>query len=97
MESIYRRTGLTLKRCSRPVVFLPSDPQSAKISLPISKLTENTCDIWVRNLYDRYISRPYLHEFENMCFADFASKYRIICTTSNSDDAESDKDNPEEN
>ncbi|KAJ8043493.1 hypothetical protein HOLleu_10600 [Holothuria leucospilota] len=36
MEAVYRVTGMPLKQSSRQVLFLPTDPDSWKISLPLS-------------------------------------------------------------
>ena len=79
MEAIYRVTGMKLKRCSREVLFVPTDPNSVRISKPLHLINDEMDDedLWMTNVVDRYIARPKDETFENMCLADFASKYKV--------------------
>ncbi len=73
---------LTMKKCSRSVVFIPTDDDDAlKMSLPLSVLHNkdpDSEDIWMSGIIDKYRARPQTLEFEMMCLADFVSNYRIV-------------------
>ena len=44
-------------------------------------------ELWMTSMLDRYLARPLKPEFENICFATFASEYRV-CTHSKADKQE---------
>ncbi|XDV19594.1 hypothetical protein PO909_025040 [Leuciscus waleckii] len=78
-ESVART--LPLKKCSRSVVFLPTDDDTLKMSLPLSILQNknpDSEDVWMSGMIDKYRARPQTHDFEKMCLADFASECRIV-------------------
>ncbi|KAK7149216.1 hypothetical protein R3I94_008742 [Phoxinus phoxinus] len=80
-ESVARTCSLPLKKCSRSVVFLPTDDDALKMSLPLSVLQNknpDSEDVWMSGMIDKYRARPQTHDFEKMCFADFASECRIV-------------------
>ncbi len=80
-ESVARTCSLPLKKCSRSVVFLPTDDDALKMSLPLSVLQNknpDSEDVWMSGMIDKYRARPLTHDFEKMCLADFASKCRIV-------------------
>nr|XP_021330385.1 uncharacterized protein LOC101882679 [Danio rerio] len=80
-ESVARTCSLPLKRCSRSVVFVPTDDDALKMSLPISVLLNKNPeseDVWMSGLIEKYRARPLTLEFEKMCLADFASNYRVV-------------------
>ena len=80
MESVYRITGMHLKQCSRQTVFIPTDPDSHRLSIPLSLIQtkEDTDAIWLPNIVDKYLQRPVNEQFRSMCLATFASEYRFI-------------------
>ena len=84
MESVYRITGMHMKQCSRQVVFIPTDPDSYRLSIPLSQLhmKQDTNEIWLPNIVDKYLQRPLNTTFKSMCLATFASEYRFISQSS---------------
>ena len=44
-------------------------------------------ELWMTSMLDRYLARPLAPEFENLCFATFASTYRV-CAHSKSEELE---------
>ncbi|KAK2860272.1 hypothetical protein Q7C36_004438, partial [Tachysurus vachellii] len=80
-ESVARTCSLPLKKCSRSVVFIPTDDDALKMSLPLSALQNkdpDSEDVWMSGIIDKYRARPQTPEFEKICLADFASEYRIV-------------------
>ncbi|KAG1927220.1 ATP-dependent DNA helicase PIF1 [Pimephales promelas] len=80
-EAVARTCSLKLKSSSRAVIFIPTDDNAVKMSLPMSCLQTMDDDIenvWMTGLPDKYKARPNRPEFENMCMAEFASEYRIV-------------------
>ncbi|CAJ1085629.1 uncharacterized protein LOC117832690 isoform X2 [Xyrichtys novacula] len=80
-EAVARVTSLNMKKSSRSVVFVPTDDNPVKMSLPVSSLDNTTPDslnVWMTSLTDKYKSRPESPEFEEMCMADFASTCRLV-------------------
>ncbi|XP_073724526.1 uncharacterized protein [Misgurnus anguillicaudatus] len=80
-ESVARTCSLPMKKCSRSVVFVPTDDDALKMSLPLSVLMNknpDSEDVWMSGIIDKYRARPQTPEFEKMCLADFASNYRIV-------------------
>ena len=80
-ECVTRACGLKMKKCSRSVVFVPTDDNPVRMSRPMSFL-ENTTDdcsnIWMTSLTDKYKARPETLEYELMCLADFAANCRFV-------------------
>ncbi|KAJ8027670.1 ATP-dependent DNA helicase PIF1 [Holothuria leucospilota] len=88
MESVYRVTGMHMKQCSRQAIFIPTDPDSQRLSLPLQQLQnkqEDTDEIWMPNMIDKYLGRP--KELANICLATFASEYRYIGQQNNATDS----------
>ncbi|CAI5670342.1 unnamed protein product [Oreochromis niloticus] len=80
-ESVARTCSLPLKKCSRSVVFIQTDDDPLKMSLPMSRLQSMAPDdenVWMSGLPEKYANRPRTPEFERMCLAEFASEYRIL-------------------
>ncbi|XP_053089417.1 uncharacterized protein LOC117597159 [Pangasianodon hypophthalmus] len=80
-ESVARTCSLPMKKCSRSVVFIPTDDEALKMSLPLSVLQTkdpDSEDVWMSGIMEKYRTRPRTQEFEKMCLADFASNYRIV-------------------
>ncbi|KAJ8030338.1 ATP-dependent DNA helicase RRM3 [Holothuria leucospilota] len=88
IESVYRVTGMHMKQCSRQAIFIPTDPDSQRLSLPLQQLQnkqEDTDEIWMPNMIDKYLGRP--KELANICLATFASEYRYIGQQNNATDS----------
>ncbi|KAJ8019387.1 hypothetical protein HOLleu_42048 [Holothuria leucospilota] len=84
MVSVYRISGMHMKQCSRQVIFIPIDPDNHRLSLPLSQLQkreEDSEEVWLPNLIDKYLQRPLNDTFRTMCLATFASDYRYSSTT----------------
>ncbi|KAK3088416.1 hypothetical protein FSP39_018892 [Pinctada imbricata] len=92
-EAVYRVCGLKMKESSRKVIFIPVGENPTRLSKPLSQLqvsknskddddtantTEDTEQIWMLNVVDRYIARPNMQEFEQMCLAVFCSVFRVL-------------------
>ncbi len=76
-----RTCSLPIKKCSRSIVFIPTDDDALKMNLPHSVLHNkdpDSEDVWMSGIIDQYRARPQTREFEKMCLADFASEYRIV-------------------
>ncbi|KAL6485916.1 hypothetical protein MHYP_G00053080 [Metynnis hypsauchen] len=80
-EAVTRVCSLKLKSCSRNVVFIPTDENALKMSLPMKCLETkdpHSENVWMTGLPEKYKARPQTPEFESMCMADFASNYRLV-------------------
>ncbi|XP_026084957.1 uncharacterized protein LOC113060278 [Carassius auratus] len=80
-ESVARTCSLPLKKCSRNVVFIPTDDDALRMSLPRSVLHSkdpDSEDVWMSGIIEKYRARPRTLEFEKMCLADFVSNYRVV-------------------
>ncbi|XP_049586415.1 uncharacterized protein [Syngnathus scovelli] len=80
-ECVARACGLHMKQSSRSVVFVQTSDNALKMSYPLSLLegkTQESHEVWMTGLPDKYKCRPQTEEFEVMCLADFASTCRIV-------------------
>ncbi|XP_038135176.1 uncharacterized protein LOC119779572 [Cyprinodon tularosa] len=80
-ECVARACGLKMKRCSRSVVFIPTDDNPVKMSRPMSFLEDmppDSSNVWMSSLSDKYKARPETSEYEEMCLADFAATCRFV-------------------
>ena len=80
-ECVTRACGINMKKCSRGVIFIPTDDNALKMSRPMSYLentTSESLNVWMTSLTDKYKARPETPEFEEMCLADFAATCRIV-------------------
>ncbi|XP_076872152.1 uncharacterized protein LOC143522233 [Brachyhypopomus gauderio] len=83
-ESVYRLSNMKLKEASRKVQFVPTC-DAIRMSLPLNViqrkaecLDEDSENIWMNSITDRYKGRPKSKDFEEMCLATFASEYRVL-------------------
>lgn len=74
-----------LKECSRKVVFVPTEDNEVKMSLPLNVLKQkvasgnlSTENMWMTSCVDRYKNKPNDSVFNDMCMATFASEYRVL-------------------
>lgn len=80
-ESVARTCSLPLKKCSRNGMFIQTDDDALKMSLPMSRLkgiAPDAEEVWMSGLPQKYAQRPETPEFEGMCLAEFASEYRTL-------------------
>ena len=89
-EAVYRVTGLHLKECTRDVVFIAAGSNIVKMSLPIS-IIKSRCsqgggdnqNIWMTSIHKTYYARRDHSTFNDMCLAEFCSKFRILSKSQN--------------
>ena len=84
-EAAYRLCHLPLKENSRKVVFLNTSRPEKRTRLLKSRsdllqLEDDSSDIFIPGIFDRYASRPITAEFEAMTFAHFAVWYDLDTT-----------------
>ncbi|KAE8291444.1 hypothetical protein D5F01_LYC11049 [Larimichthys crocea] len=80
-EAVARTCSLPLKKCSRNVVFIQTDDNALKMSLPMSRLKDVSPEseqVWMSGLPEKYAERPRNPEYEGLCLAEFASRYRTV-------------------
>nr|XP_057929967.1 uncharacterized protein LOC131129981 isoform X1 [Doryrhamphus excisus]XP_057929968.1 uncharacterized protein LOC131129981 isoform X1 [Doryrhamphus excisus]XP_057929969.1 uncharacterized protein LOC131129981 isoform X1 [Doryrhamphus excisus] len=80
-EAVARTCSLPLKKSSRNVVFLQTDEDGFRMSLPMSRLMTmhpDSAEVWMSSLPEKYANRPRTQAFESMCLAEFASDYRVV-------------------
>ena len=80
-ECVTRACGIKMKKCSRSVVFVPTDDNPVKMSRPMSFLEDTpseSCNVWMTSFSDKYKARPETPEYEEMCSADFAATCRFV-------------------
>jgi len=84
-EAVYRVCGLRLKESSRKVQFIPVGDNPVRMSLPLAviqkKSPDDSSDIWMTSLLDKYKGRPNTDEFEYICLATFCSEYRVLASS----------------
>ena len=88
-EATYRILSMPMKKLSRSVVFVNTDPRNERIAVlktkdQLENKHKDDEDIFQTSLVDRYIARPIVTE--NVCFADFAAKY--VTRYTNKDDTD---------
>ena len=77
-ETVFRLLSMPLKRQSRTVVFINTDPKNERATMTkpmsaINSLEDDDEDLYQTSLIDRYAARP--DSLENMCLAEFAANY----------------------
>ena len=80
-EAVARVCSLKLKSCSRSVIFIPTDDNALKMSLPLRYMNNRIPEsenVWMSGMADKYKNRPDTPEFAAMCMAEFASTYRVV-------------------
>ncbi|XP_049618013.1 uncharacterized protein [Syngnathus scovelli] len=80
-ECVARACGLHMKQSSRSMIFVQTSDNALKMSYPLSLLegkTQESHEVWMTGLPDKYKCRPQTKDFEVMCLADFASTCRIV-------------------
>ena len=88
-ETVFRLLSMPLKRQSRTVVFINTDPKKERATLTkpmsaINSLEDDDEDLYQTSLIDRYAARP--DSLENMCLAEFAANYTADSFTLGDDD-----------
>ena len=88
-ETAFRLLSMPLKRQSRKVVFINTDPKNERATMTkpmsaINSLEDDDEDLYQTSLIDRYAARP--DSLENMCLAEFAANYTADSYTCRNDD-----------
>ena len=89
MGAIYLTCSMPLKQSTRKVMFIQTDSNGQKISLPLKTLQDNaetTDKVWMPTHIDKYLARPKTEEYKNMCMATFFSTHYQISRTANTAD-----------
>ena len=95
MNAIYLTCGMPLKESTRSVIFLQTDLQGQKMTLPIKTIQANagkSDEIWMPTQIEKYIARPRSSKYNNMCMATFFSMHYQLAKTSD----DYDHDDPED-
>ncbi|XP_072048518.1 uncharacterized protein [Amphiura filiformis] len=94
MGAIYMVCSMPLKQSSRNVVFVQTDVDGHRISLPLQQLQENAGnseEVWQTSQIEKYIGRPKVAKYENMCMAKFfSSHYQVSSKESTQAENETD-------
>jgi hypothetical protein len=57
LEAVYRACGMPLKSCTTDVIFIPTDKDNIRITLPLQIIQNNKNDnngqVWTKNILDR--------------------------------------------
>ena len=75
-EAVYLLLQLSLKKCSREVVFISTSPSENRVYLlksNIDELDDNDDDVDESNIIARYRTRPKL--LDNVCLAEYVAYY----------------------
>ena len=79
-EAVYRILSLPMKRLSRSVVFVDTNPKNERIAVlkdtvSLSQLEDSDTNVFQKSLIDRYQHRP--QAISSMCLAQFAATYLV--------------------
>ena len=91
MGAIYLTCSMPLKKSTRKVVFIQTDRDGQKISLPLKTLQDNagkTDQVWMPTQIDKYLARPKTEEYKHMCMARFFSMHYQVSNTSDTNDSD---------
>ena len=91
MGAIYLTCSMPLKKSTRKVVFIQTDRDSQKISLPLKTLQDNagkTDQVWMPTQIDKYLARPKTEEYKHMCMAKFFSIHYQVSNISDTNDSD---------
>ena len=94
-EAVYHLLPISLSRMSRACTFINTSPinernRALKQNKALEDIDEESCDIFRKNIFEKYSERPAL--FESECLADFASKYKLKSMQNLNDDIENPED-----
>lgn len=83
-ETVTCVCSLKLKSCSPNVIFILTDDNALKMSIPMKQLDTrdpNSDDVWMTGLLGKYKARLHTVDFEKMYMTDFASNYSCLWQT----------------
>jgi hypothetical protein len=87
LEAVYRTCGMPLKACTTDVVFIPTDKDSVRITLPLHTIqnnhNNNNPQLWTHNIVERYTARPETDTFNDLSLASFAAHYHAFSHSAN--------------
>ena len=99
MGAIYLICSMPLKESTRSVIFLQTDLDGQRISLPLKQLQENAGkseQVWMPSQIEKYINRPKSTKYNNMCMAKFFSDHYQVSNKADKASANLDDDSEEE-
>nr|XP_039256248.1 uncharacterized protein LOC120332966 [Styela clava] len=79
-EACYRILSIPMKKMSRSVIYINTDPVAErqcilKSKKELEKLEDEDSDIFQKNILDRYSARP--SSLDNVCLATFVANYAV--------------------
>ena len=99
MGAIYLICSMPLKNSSRKVMFLQTDVNGQKISLPLSDLQANAGkseQVWKTTQIEKYINRPSTPKYNSMCMATFFSNHYQVSSKSDNINTNVDEENDDD-
>jgi hypothetical protein len=99
MNAVYLVCSMPLRNSSRKVMFLQTDLNGQKISLPLEHLQANAGDseqVWMTTQIEKYIGRPNTPKYNDMCMATFFSSHYQVSSKSDNINADLDDEINEE-
>ncbi|XP_072052002.1 uncharacterized protein [Amphiura filiformis] len=106
MGAIYLICSMPLRNSTRKVIFVQTDLDGHKISLPLKEVQANAGkseQVWKTSQIEKYIGRPKTSKYNNMCMAKFFSSHYQVSGKSDNINASPDEliddetDNEEDN
>ncbi|XP_072046834.1 uncharacterized protein [Amphiura filiformis] len=95
MGAIYLVCSMPLKKSTRNIIFLQTDMNGQKLSLPLNQLQENAGkseQVWMTSQIEKYIGRPKTAKYNNMCMATFFSSHYQVSSKSDNINANEETD-----
>ncbi|XP_072042907.1 uncharacterized protein [Amphiura filiformis] len=95
MGAIYLVCSMPLRNSTRNVIFLQTDLEGQKISLPLQQLQANagkSDQVWMTSQIEKYIGRPNTPKYNDMCMATFFSTHYQVSGTSKNTNLNADSD-----
>ncbi|XP_026481429.1 uncharacterized protein LOC113388245 [Ctenocephalides felis] len=79
-EAAYHVLSLSLSKQSRKTIFINTSPSKERVHMLkssncLEKLNEDSTEIFMADIFDRYTKRP--KHLEYICLADFAANYEV--------------------
>ena len=95
MGAIYQICSMPLKESTRKVIFLQTDLNGQKLSLPLKQIQANAGkseQVWMLTQIDKYINRPKSAKYNNMCMAKFFSDHYQVSSKTDAQNTTIDSD-----
>ena len=99
MGAVYLICSMPLKESTRSVIFLQTDLDGQKISLPLKQLEANAGkseQVWMPTQIEKYVNRPKSTKYNNMCMAKFFSDHYQVSNKADKASTDPDDDSDDE-